>query len=304
MVNKIYTILLALVLCSFGSLSAQDSADRFDESTWSVDPSNYPNSMVITAVIDIEGMESVDPNDRVAAFVGNSNGIRGVSSPAYVAALDRYIVNLFVYASGSMQDDITFQVYDASTDVVLPCTTTELFSTNKTVGSFAQPDTIFTVRIQANFTKDDVLCAADTFGFAQANVTGGLPPYDYLWSTGATMDRIDNIGQGRYYLTITDDNGFAKVDSVDILNLNRAILSPVLAAAPEDTLCAGQDVYLFSFSAETEMPAYEWYDNFGNFIQEGNALYLPEIAFSRELEVFTNVRNCLSAGAKCSVHAK
>lgn len=290
-VNFIFLILMAW--CSSAAL-AQDTADRFDESTWSVAPANYPNSMVITAVIDIEGEESVDPNDRVAAFVGNSNGIRGVSSPAYVAALDRYIVSLFVYSVSGAQDDITFQVYDASTDVVLPCTTTELFSTNKTVGSFAQPDTIFTVRIQANFTKDDVLCAADTFGFAQANVTGGLPPYDYLWSTGATTDRIDNIGQGRYYLTITDDNGFAKVDSVDILNLNRAILSPVLAVAPEDTLCAGQDVYLFSFSAETEMPTYEWFDNFGNFIQEGNALYLPEIAFSRELEVFTNVRNCLS----------
>jgi PKD repeat protein len=289
-----------MVWCSTTAL-AQDSADRFDESTWSVDPANYPNSMVITAVIDIEGEESVDPNDRVAAFVGNSNGIRGVSSPAYVAALDRYIVSLFVYSVSGAQDNITFQVYDASTDVVLPCTTTELFSTNKAIGSFAQPDTIFTVRIQANFTKDDVLCAADNFGFAQANATGGLPPYEYMWSTGDTTDRIDNIGQGRYYLTITDDNGFAKTDSVDILNLNREILSPVLAAAPGDTLCAGGDVYLFSFSAETEMPSYEWFDNFGNFIQEGPSLYLPEIAFSRELEVYTNVRNCLSAPTEIDV---
>ncbi|MEQ8704665.1 MAG: PKD domain-containing protein [Phaeodactylibacter sp.] len=295
MAPRIYFSFLILMAWCVTPVLAQDTADRFDESTWSVDPANYPNSMVITAVIDIEGEESMDPNDRVAAFTGNSNGIRGVSNPAYVAALDRYIVSLFVYSVNGAQDDITFQVYDASTDVVLPCTTTELFSTNKTVGSFAQPDTIFTVRIQANFTKDDVLCAADTFGFAQANVIGGLPPYEYLWSNGATNDRIDNIGQGRYYLTITDDNGFAKVDSVDILNLNREILAPVLAAAPEDTLCAGQDVYLFSFSAETEMPAYEWYDNFGNFLQEGQSLFLPDIAFSRELEVFTNVRNCLSA---------
>lgn len=42
-----------------------------------------------------------------------------------------------------------------------------------------------------------------------------------------------------------------------------------------------------------EMLAYEWYDNFGNFIQEGNVLYLFEIVFFRELEVFINVCNCL-----------
>ncbi len=299
--NRIYSCLFAFAILASAPAWAQDTADRLDESTWSVDPANYPNSMVITAVIDIEGEESGDPDDRVAAFVGSSSSIRGVSSPAYVAALDRYIVSLFVYSVNGAQDDITFQVYDASADVVLPCTTTESFNTNKTVGSFAEPDTIFTVRIQANFTKDDVLCAADTFGFAQANVTGGLPPYQYEWSNGASGNRIDNIGQGRYFLTITDNNGFAKVDSIDILNLNREILPPVLAVAPEDTLCAGTDVYLFSFSAEAEMPTYEWYDNFGNFLQEGESLYLPEIGFSRELEVFTNVRNCLSSPTSIDV---
>lgn len=107
------------------------------------------------------------------------------------------------------------------------------------------------------------------------------------------MDWIDNIGQGCYYLIIIDDNGFVKVDSVDILNFNWVILLLVLVVVLEDIFCVGQDVYLFSFSVEMEMLAYEWYDNFGNFIQEGNVLYLFEIVFFRELEVFINVCNCL-----------
>lgn len=107
------------------------------------------------------------------------------------------------------------------------------------------------------------------------------------------MDWIDNIGQGWYYLIIIDDNGFVKVDSVDILNFNWVILLLVLVVVLEDIFCVGQDVYLFSFSVEMEMLAYEWYDNFGNFIQEGNVLYLFEIVFLRELEVFINVCNCL-----------
>ena len=233
-------------------------------------------------------------------FEGTTNFIRGVGSPAYVPALDRYFVSLFVYSNGT-GEEITFRVYDASTDVSLPCTTTYTFETNKAYGSFAFPDTITTIRIEANFSKDDVLCAADNNGFAKANVTGGNPPYGYEWSTGATTDSIGGLNAGRYFLTITDGNGFNKRDSVDILNLNRPIIAPTLVAAPTDTVCEGQDVYFFAFSPETESPSYLWYDNFGNFVQEDDALFVPDIAASQEYEVFTDVRNCLSPPTEIEV---
>lgn len=301
MKNIILLLLVAVfIVGAHASLIAQDIADRDNPATWQVNPANYENSMIITAVIDIEGEESADPNDLVAAFQGTTNFIRGVASPVYVPALDRYFVSLFVY-SNSAGEEITFRVYDASTDVSLPCTTQHPFTNNDVIGSFAQPDTITTIRIEANFTKDDVLCAADNNGFAKANVTGGNPPYGYEWSNGATTDSIGGLNAGRYFLTITDGNGFKKQDSIDIINLNRTIIAPTLVAAPADTVCESQDVYLFAFSPETEDPSYLWYDNFGNLVTEDDALFLPDIATSKEYEVFTDVRNCLSAPSEIEV---
>jgi PKD repeat protein len=300
---KNIAITLTIVLCALlpALLTAQDTANPTNQNTWQVTPSDYANSMIITAVIDIEGEESTDPDDRVAVFIEGTNNIRGVGSPVFIPVLDRYVMSLFVYSTNGAADNLRFQVYDAGNDLVLPSTSSEVFNIDKVSGSFSQPDTIFTIRIQSNFTKDDVLCAADNNGFAKANVTGGTPPYSYQWSTGGITDSIGGLNAGRYFLTITDSNGFNKADSVDILNLNRPITSPTLVVAPADTVCEGQDVYFFAFTPETEDPTYLWYDNFGNFIQEDDALFIPDIANSQEYEVFTDVRNCLSAPSEIEV---
>ena len=168
--KKILYLTLPILFLCFQQLAAQDVADQNDATTWSITPPNYPNNMVITAVINIEGEESMDPNDKVAAFIG-TDSIRGVASPMFVPGLNRYIASLFVYSTTGNTDPITFKVYDASTGLVLPCITTETFATDKLVGSIASPDTIFTIRIEIDFNKDDVLCTADTFGFAKANIT-------------------------------------------------------------------------------------------------------------------------------------
>ena len=298
--KKILYLTLPILFLCFQQLAAQDVADQNDATTWSITPPNYPNNMVITAVINIEGEESMDPNDKVAAFIG-TDSIRGVASPMFVPGLNRYIASLFVYSTTGNTDPITFKVYDASTGLVLPCITTETFATDKLVGSIASPDTIFTIRIEIDFNKDDVLCTADTFGFAKANITGGTQPYSLLWSNGSTEDSIYNLGAGRYYLSVTDANNFTKVDSVDILNLNRPIQAPLLVAGPGNTVCQGTDVYVFAFTSETESPAYQWYDIFNSQIYVGPALTLPDIDAPIQVSAETNVRNCLSPRTNISI---
>jgi PKD repeat protein len=292
---------LGLLLPLPAWLSAQDTADRADHTTWAVTPPAYESNMIITAVIDIEGEESMDPNDKVAAFIGSTNNIRGVASPMFVPALNRYIVSLFVYSDTGNPDPITFQVYDASTGLVLPCITTETFAADKLVGSIANPDTIFTIRLEISFNKGDVLCAADNFGYAKANITGGTPPYSLLWSNGSTADSISGLNAGRYYLSVTDANNFTKVDSVDILDLDRPIQAPLLVAGPGTAACQGTSVYIFAFSAETQSPAYQWYDIFNNPINVGQSLSLPNIAAPTQVFAETNVRNCLSPRTSISI---
>ncbi len=286
-----------LLISTAAGLKAQNMVDPDDPSSWMVNTSALANSMNIYAVIDVAGVESIDENDVIGIFVAGTNEIRGVASPEFIVSQNRYIANIFVYSDEGMgdPDGLSILVYDASIDRVLPSTTFYTFLANDIIGSFSEPDTIETVKIDIAISKDDVLCEADTFGWASVDVSGtGQPPYTLAWSTGSDQDSIFHLGAGRYYLTVTDDNGFSEFDSVDIINTNRPILAPTIAVAPADTVCEGQDVYLFAASLELESPVYEWFNNFGDSLTTNPSWYEPDIATSKEYEVQTNVRNCRS----------
>jgi hypothetical protein len=53
----------------------------------------------------------------------------------------------------------------------------------------------------------DVSCFGETDGWVNAEVSGGVAGYMYLWSNGMTMDSIGNLPEGNYGLTITDASG-------------------------------------------------------------------------------------------------
>jgi gliding motility-associated-like protein len=64
---------------------------------------------------------------------------------------------------------------------------------------------------------DDVLCAGEPTGNLYSYVTGGAPPYTYLWEpSGSTEANPEGVYAGWHFLTITDSVGCTHLDSVFI----------------------------------------------------------------------------------------
>ncbi len=53
-------------------------------------------------------------------------------------------------------------------------------------------------------------------GAATVSATGGIGPYTYSWTSGATTDTATNLAEGTYDVTITDFNGCSVTESVTV----------------------------------------------------------------------------------------
>ena len=103
---------------------------------WSVNSSNYTNSMSVTCVLVINGEESADGSDMIAAFVNGE--CRGVKNPVYIEAIDRWVAFLVIFSNES-SDAVSFKIYDASADKVLDALATLDFETDAHLGLATAP---------------------------------------------------------------------------------------------------------------------------------------------------------------------
>jgi len=74
-----------------------------------------------------------------------------------------------------------------------------------------EPDSLST-----SITGKDVSCFNASDGSVDLNVSGGTPPYDYLWSNFANTQDLDSIGGGEYTVVVTDSLGCTIRDSIVI----------------------------------------------------------------------------------------
>ncbi|MDX2002125.1 MAG: SprB repeat-containing protein [Chitinophagales bacterium] len=67
-----------------------------------------------------------------------------------------------------------------------------------------------------NVQPTSALCSGTASGTINLTVTGGVAPYSYIWSNGATTEDLANLATGTYTVTVTDANGCTATGSGSI----------------------------------------------------------------------------------------
>ena len=94
-------------------------------------------------------------------------------------------------------------------------------------------------------------------GSASVNVSGGTPPFTYLWSNGATTSAITGLSSGYYSCTVTDAAGCSIIKSTGItinsplnINFTTAMASCIFSSDGSATVIptSGTSPYTYSWS--------------------------------------------------------
>ena len=81
----------------------------------------------------------------------------------------------------------------------------------KLVVTYSMPTPTATVVVDSN-----VSCNGALDGGVSASISGGLSPFTYLWSNGATTSSLTGVGAGTYTVIVTDNNGNTSTSSTTL----------------------------------------------------------------------------------------
>ncbi len=159
-----------------------------------------------------EIMTTITINDSVSCS-GNTDGIATVTASAGAGSGDF----LFEWSNGF--NDNTSYTFTSTATGLSPgsytVTITDLFTIDscKTVVSFNMPSA---GGITSNaYVSSPILCNGG-FGNVDVSISGGTPPYSYIWSNGATTQAALLVSANTYLVTVVDDNDCSDVSSVTI----------------------------------------------------------------------------------------
>jgi len=105
------------------------------EIPWGVDKVKYLNNMTITALIESDTLGVNNPDDAIAAFVGDE--CRGIGRPVYVPEIEAYRVFMQVY--GDVTEPLTFRIWQSDGELFYESGSALEFNANDIVGSLSSP---------------------------------------------------------------------------------------------------------------------------------------------------------------------
>ncbi len=166
--------------------------------------------------------------------------------------------------------NVTAGTYNVTVTYDVVCTATASFTVN-------QPASPVTSSVIGN----DILCFGETSGIANLNVSGGTPPYNYLWSyNNSTDEDLYNLAAGYYTVTIHDNNNCSSTDGVLIEEPEQLDVLTSLDA----TICEGESITLYAFANGGTTPYTFYWEGIGT----GDSISVSPVV---ETEYFVNAED-------------
>ncbi len=100
-----------------------------------------------------------------------------------------------------------------------------------------------------------ILCYGGSTGAIDLTVSGGVSPYTYAWTGGATTQDISNLAAGTYTVTVTDANGCTKTTSATVNEPSNPL---ALSETNVDVLCYGNSTGSIDLTVSGGTPAYSY----------------------------------------------
>ncbi len=136
----------------------------------------------------------------------------------------------FTWSNGAIGEDQTGIVAGTYNLVV---------TDNRGCNAFASVNITQPTAVVIAETHNNLNCNGDASGSIDLSVSGGIAPYTYSWSNGATTEDLSTLAAGAYVVTVTDDNACTSTLSVSITE--PAVLAAVVATATQPSACGATD---------------------------------------------------------------
>lgn len=122
------------------------------------------------------------------------------------------------------------------------------------------PLLVANANVSSNYNGADISCYGQSDGALHVVASGGIPSYQYLWSTSSTTDSIAGLPAGSYWVIATDTNGCTDSTTVfltepPVLTSNAIVTSNHNGAGIS---CYGESDGALQVTATGGVPSYQY----------------------------------------------
>ncbi|MEI7802013.1 MAG: hypothetical protein WCI97_05180, partial [Bacteroidota bacterium] len=237
-VNSILTSVVNAQICSGGNYVLPNGASTSSAGQYITTLTSLNGcDSVITTNLSVNNIGITEAHTN--ATCGNANGIADITVTGGIAPYS------FNWNNGTTNEDLNSAssgIYTVTVTDITNCSTTISITINNANGP------------SLTETHSNTTCGNNN-GDAQVTVSAGMPPYNYLWSSGETDDDIHNKSMGTYSVTVTDMNTCQANLSVAI----GASSSPVISETHLNATCGNSNGSASISVAGGNSPyAYQW----------------------------------------------